>query len=103
MVKSPSVEGAILKNELEKIPDFMAQSNDYYKMQTMNMALENLIDSGIITIEDAIKCSNNPSDLKLRINGLSRDKGFVIEEETDERTRTTTVLPELERVSKRRS
>ena len=81
MIKSPTIEGCILKNDLEKIPDVMAQSSDYYKMQTMNMALERLVERRIVTLEEALKCSGNPSDLKLRVSGLSRDKGYDIEDE----------------------
>ena len=81
MIKSPTIEGCILKNELEKISDVMEQSGDYYKMQTMNQALERLVERRIVTSEEALKCSGNPSDLKLRLSGLSRDKGYDIEDE----------------------
>jgi twitching motility protein PilT len=71
MVKSPTIEDFILKNELEKIPEIMAKSSSYYKMQTMNMGLEKMVTDGIITPEEALKASNNPDDLRFRLQGFS--------------------------------
>ena len=34
-------------------------------MQTMNQALEALVKIGVITADEALRCSNNPDDLKL--------------------------------------
>ena len=45
-------------------------------MQTFNIALERLVGEGTVTFEEAMKVSNNPTDLRLRIQGLSREKGF---------------------------
>ncbi|MGZ3698426.1 MAG: type IV pilus twitching motility protein PilT [Bdellovibrionota bacterium] len=76
MVKSPTIENYIMKNELERIPDAIASSNNYYKMQTMNQALEKLVSSHVVTAEEAIKASNNPDELKLRFSGMTRDSGY---------------------------
>lgn len=84
MVKSPSIENHILRNELDKIQDAMAQSGDYYKMQTMNQALEKLIQAKQITLDEAVKCSNNPSDLKLKVSGLSGGGSLAMEGDEDD-------------------
>jgi twitching motility protein PilT len=76
MVKSPVIESYILKNELDRIPDAIASSNSYYKMQTMNQALEKLVIAGSITTEEAIKSASNPDDLKLRLAGVGREEGY---------------------------
>jgi twitching motility protein PilT len=78
MVKSPTIENYILKNELEKIPDAIANSNLYYKMQTMNQALERLVKEGRITAEQALKTSSSNNDLKLSLSGLVREEGYEI-------------------------
>ena len=89
LIKSPTIESHILRNELEKIPEAIENSGDYYKMQSMNRALERLIQSKSISLEEAMKCSGNPSDLKLRVSGLASEKAFEMDEgdviETSER------------------
>jgi twitching motility protein PilT len=76
LVKSPTIENYILKNRLELIPDAISNSNDYYKMQSMNNALERLIRAGTITTEEGLKASFGPDDLRLRLAGMTRDEGY---------------------------
>jgi twitching motility protein PilT len=71
MIKSPTVESYILKNEINKIHDAMIHSNSYYKMQTLNQDLERLVTTGVVSIEEALKVSGQPDDLKLRLSGIS--------------------------------
>lgn len=73
MVKSPSIENCLLKNEREKIPEIIANSATYYKMQTLNMSLERLVNEGLVSLEDALRHSVNPDDLALRFSGITRD------------------------------
>jgi twitching motility protein PilT len=72
MVKSPTIEACLLKNERERIPDAIANSGHYYKMNTLNMSLEKLVREGRVTLEEALKHSPNPDDLSLRFSGISR-------------------------------
>lgn len=76
MVKSPAIESYILKGELERIPETIAASGSYYKMQTMNQALQRLVASGTVTVEEALRCSNNPDDLQLLLSGVTREQGY---------------------------
>ena len=76
MIKSPTIENYILKNERDKIADAISGSNTYYKMQSMNVAIENLILSGAITTEEGLRGSPNPDDLKLRLSGVGREEGY---------------------------
>ncbi|MGK5084896.1 PilT/PilU family type 4a pilus ATPase [Bdellovibrionota bacterium FG-1] len=76
MVKSPAIEQYILNDELARIPEAIATSNHYYQMRSMNQALESLVTSGAIRIEDAVKASNNPDDLRLLLAGVSREQGY---------------------------
>lgn len=77
MIKSPAIENYIRKNELELIPEAIRSSNNYYQMQTMNQALEHLVTTGTVTIEEALKRSNQPDDLKLKLSGLDREQGYA--------------------------
>jgi twitching motility protein PilT len=76
MVKSPTIEEYILKGDLEKIPEAIANSSNYYKMQTMNQALERLVHAGTVTADEAAKVSSNPDDLRLRLQGFTREEGY---------------------------
>ena len=73
MVKSPAIEQLILRNELEHIPELIASSSNYYKMQTINQDLVRLVSEGLITEEEAVKASSNPDDLKLNLSGVARE------------------------------
>lgn len=77
MIKSPAIEQCILANQFEKIPDLIAQSNTYYKMQSFNQHLERLVVEGVITVEDALRASVNPEDLRLRVSGIRREDGYL--------------------------
>lgn len=72
MVKSPTIEQCIIQNDRERIPDIIGNSSSYYKMQTMNMALERMVNERIITLEEATRNSPNPADLSLRFSGVIR-------------------------------
>jgi twitching motility protein PilT len=73
LIKSPTIENLILKNDLDKLDEAIAGSTAYYKMQTFNQALERLVVSGTITNEEAIHASNAPEDLKLRLSGIKKE------------------------------
>jgi twitching motility protein PilT len=76
MVMSPSIREYILKNESERVPEAIATSSNYYKMQTMNQSLEQLVKQKVITLDVALRSSNNPDDLKLRLSGIDREGGY---------------------------
>ena len=78
LVKSPTIENYILKNQLELIPEAIANSNDYYKMQSLNQVLEKMVRAGTIMLEEAIKASMAPDDLKLMLAGFTREQGYQI-------------------------
>ena len=78
LVKSPTIENYILKNRLDLINEAISNSSDYYKMQSMNQALEKLIRAGSISLEEGLKASFAPDDLRLMLAGMSRDDGYQI-------------------------
>lgn len=77
LVKSPSVEDALVKNEIFRIPDILTTSSDYYKMQSFNQDLVRLVNAGVISSSVAVKASNNPEDLKLQLSGVARGDSAI--------------------------
>lgn len=71
MINSPVIENYIRKNEVQKIPEAMVNSNSYYKMQTFNQDLQRLVKRKMVSVEDAMKVSPNPDDLRLSLNGMN--------------------------------
>ncbi len=78
LVKSPTIENYLLKDERERIPEAIASSSNHYKMQTMNQSLEKLVNAGKISAEEALKASPNPADLRLILSGVAREQGYEI-------------------------
>ncbi len=78
LINSPSIQECIRKNERGGIPEMIENSSHYYKMQSMNLALEKLVSQGIITSEEALKSSNNSADLRLRLTGVMHNETVPI-------------------------
>lgn len=70
LVKSPSVERLIIDNKIDEIEQAIETSGTYYKMQTMNQSIAQLVRSGIITKEEAVRYSDKPEDLRLKMSGM---------------------------------
>ncbi len=70
LAKSPTVEKLVLENRIAEIDAAMESSNLYYKMQSMNQALERLIRDGLITQEEGLANSDKKEDLTLKLSGM---------------------------------
>lgn len=70
MVRSPTIEKLILDNKVSEIQPNMESSNLYYKMQSMNQALEHLVRGGTVTQEEAVNHSDRKEDLLLKLSGM---------------------------------
>ncbi len=70
MVKSPTIEKLILDNKVGELLTAVETSGLYYKMQSMNQALEQLVKSGVITQEEALHHSDRKEDLLLKLSGM---------------------------------
>lgn len=71
LAKSPSVEKAILENRIAELDAIMESSNLYYKMQSMNQALEKLVRDGVVSMEEALANSDKKEDLTLKLSGMT--------------------------------
>lgn len=70
LTRSPLVEKLIADNRVTELDVAMESSNIYYKMQSMNQALEKLVRDGVITQEEALLNSDKKEDLQLKLSGM---------------------------------
>lgn len=76
MINSPTISRCILKNDLLEIPQAIAQSNSYYRMQSLNQDLERLVGAKLITADEAVKVSRDTDDLNLRFSGVVHEQDY---------------------------
>lgn len=53
-----------------EIPEAIAQGHDTYGMQTFDQSLMQLVQQGIISVEQATRQASNPADFALRLSGI---------------------------------
>ncbi len=66
MINSPMIKKLIEDNKVGQINKVIEDSASFYKMQTFNQALFGLVRDGKISVEESLKISDNPSDLKIK-------------------------------------
>lgn len=49
------------------------KEGSYYGTQTFNQALRDLLNKGLISLEDALNAADSPDELKLELRGISKD------------------------------
>ncbi|HAR41063.1 MAG TPA: type IV pili twitching motility protein PilT [Bdellovibrionales bacterium] len=76
MVKSPLIEEFIRNDQTDRIPEAIENSNNHYRMQTMNQALQLLVTSKAVTLDEALKSSDSPDNLRLALSGMNRESGY---------------------------
>jgi twitching motility protein PilU len=72
MLNSPLVSDLIFKGDVHEIKEIMKRSREL-GMQTFDQALFDLVDSGRISIEDALRNADSVNDLRLAIKLQGRD------------------------------
>jgi len=77
LIRTPRIEQLIAENRDIEIPDTIAEGKELYKSQTFDQGILDLYLNGRISREDALAFATSPSDLKLKMEGLSAtiDKG----------------------------
>jgi twitching motility protein PilT len=71
LIRTPRIEQLIAENRDIEIPDTIAEGKELYKSQTFDQGILDLYLEGRITKADAFAFATSPSDLKLRMEGLS--------------------------------
>ncbi|MBM3460468.1 MAG: type IV pilus twitching motility protein PilT, partial [Armatimonadetes bacterium] len=67
MINSPTIRKLIEEGKVAAIDKALEDGAEFYGMQSMNLHLLRLWEQGFISEEDAYQISNNPSDLRLKM------------------------------------
>jgi len=72
MINTGAIKEALLDPErLDEIPDLIAKGKAAYGTQTFDQHLEELYREGLIDFQTAILYASKPSDLELKLRGIS--------------------------------
>ena len=81
--KTARIEQLIMENRDYEIPDAIFEGKEIYGTQTFDQALLDLLREGRITEETTLEYATNPSDMKLKMEGVG--KGALVKENLDQR------------------
>ena len=74
LVRTPTIEKLIMENRDYEIRDALEAGKDHYKSQSFDQAIFDLYNEKIISKEQALENATSPSDLELKISGLTSGK-----------------------------
>jgi len=74
LVRTPTIEKLIMENRDYEIRDALEAGKDHYKSQSFDQAIFDLYNEKVITKEQALENATSPSDLELKISGLTSGK-----------------------------
>ncbi len=81
MISTPLIRDYILHEEkTPSIRDAIAAGTSQYGMQTFDQSLFYLFQSGLITLEEALRGSTNPDEFRLRLAGIQNTSNIAREE-----------------------
>ena len=72
LINSPQIRELIQAGKTREIGKAIAAGGDYYRMQSFNQALAQLVRENVVEEETALAASANPNDLKLLIKGIQK-------------------------------
>ncbi len=71
LVRTSTIEKLIMENRDSEIKDAIENGKSIYKSQSFDQSLYDLFSDGIISEDTALENATSPSDMKLRMEGLS--------------------------------
>ncbi|MBC7901458.1 MAG: type IV pilus twitching motility protein PilT [Saprospiraceae bacterium] len=81
LISTPLIRDYILHEEkTSSIRDAIAAGTSQYGMQTFDQSLFYLYQSGMVTLEEALRGSTNPDEFRLRLAGIQNTSGLAKEE-----------------------
>lgn len=81
LISTPLIRDYILHEEkTASIRDAIAAGTSQYGMQTFDQSLFYLYQSGLVSLEEALRGSTNPDEFKLRLAGIQNTSGMAKEE-----------------------
>jgi len=84
LMATETVKDCILDpDKTRAITDVIEQGAIHYGMQSFDQSLSNLLKSGLITYEEALRSATNPDDFALKIKGIQSTSDLTFEEPTE--------------------
>jgi twitching motility protein PilT len=81
LISTPLIRDYILhEDKTSQIRDAIAAGTSQYGMQTFDQSLFYLYQSGLITLEEALRGSTNPDEFRLRLAGIQNTTAMAKEE-----------------------
>ncbi len=81
MISTPLIRDCILHEEKTgQVRDAIAAGTSQYGMQTFDQSLFYLYQSGLISLEEALRGSTNPDEFRLRLAGIQNTSAIAKEE-----------------------
>jgi len=81
LISTPLIRDYILhEDKTSQVRDAIASGTSQYGMQTFDQSLFYLYQSGLITLEEALRGSTNPDEFRLRLAGIQNTSGLAKEE-----------------------
>ncbi|MHC5040320.1 MAG: type IV pilus twitching motility protein PilT, partial [Planctomycetota bacterium] len=71
MINSPHIQQILEVGNTLELEKAIAKSGSFYRMQTFNQALADLVHKGLISKSEALANSFNPDDLNLLLRGIA--------------------------------
>ncbi|MDP2166719.1 MAG: type IV pilus twitching motility protein PilT [Thermodesulfovibrionales bacterium] len=99
LIATAMIRDCIIEPDKTKmIPDAVAQGKVHYGMQTFDQSLFDLLNSGMITYEEALRWATNPDDFKLKVRGIRSTSDLTTE--SDKVPGGFSAMPGIDRFSK---
>lgn len=81
LISTPLIRDYILhEDKTSQVRDAIASGTSQYGMQTFDQSLFYLYQSGLVTLEEALRGSTNPDEFRLRLAGIQNTSGLAKEE-----------------------
>jgi twitching motility protein PilT len=102
LISTPLIRDYILnEDKTSQIRDAIAAGTSQYGMQTFDQSLFYLYQSGLVTLEEALRNSTNPDEFRLRLAGISNTSSQAkveMESLSDVSKMADRIMPEIEKV-----
>jgi twitching motility protein PilT len=101
LISTPLIRDYILnEDKTTQIRDAIAAGTSQYGMQTFDQSLFYLYQSGLVTLEEALRNSTNPDEFRLRLAGISNtsSQAKVEMESLSDVSKVDRLIPEMQQV-----
>jgi twitching motility protein PilT len=72
LLGTPTVKEMILEGRTRELPEALDEGHAYYGSQTFTQSLVQLVQDGLIEVEDALSYADSPDELKLALRGITK-------------------------------